>query len=285
MSSWIIPNNSKDYDIHEGLVKYGSEIEWTKKPATKSRIATGDIVYIYATKPVMAITMKFIVTNQDVAIPAQGHDNQGSIIGDSWFKIRFLQNIEPIAFKTLIDLHILNGNVQTARQLKADQEDILNRYLATRDSGEGLLPDNRAGTSIIRKLQSNQNITTDEIAEDIAAVDDLSNIEELLKTLHTSLPPQRFEQVVYKVARNPKTARLVKESKQYICEICGRKPFIQKNGKPYAEADHIQQLGGASRGLDTPENIRCLCAQCHAIITCGSDEVIKELLRPTKWQL
>lgn len=137
--------------------------------------------------------------------------------------------------------------------------------------------------SIMRKVQANKNLTADEIAGDITAIDDVTIIQEVLLSLRTYLPPDRIQRIVYSVARNPKNARLIKESKKYICEICGRTPFIQKNGKPYAEADHIEPLGGDHNGLDTPENMRCLCAQCHAVITHGSNEAIEALLRSTVW--
>lgn len=41
MNIWIIPNNPKDYDVHDGIAEYGDEIEWTKTLAT-TNIAVGD---------------------------------------------------------------------------------------------------------------------------------------------------------------------------------------------------------------------------------------------------
>jgi predicted HNH restriction endonuclease len=132
--------------------------------------------------------------------------------------------------------------------------------------------------ALMRKIKNNKDMSTEEIASDIAEVGNLNNIDDILRTLASNIPPGRIEQVVKKVVRSPKIARLIKERSKYICEICGRKPFIQSNGRLYAEADHIRPLGGSTRGLDTPENMRCLCAQCHAIVTCGSDEAVEELL-------
>jgi hypothetical protein len=120
--------------------------------------------------------------------------------------------------------------------------------------------------------------------EDILEQSNLTDVEHALKQYSSSCPPDRAEQVVYRVVRNSKIARLIKESRDYVCEVCGREPFIQKNGKPYAEADHIRPLGGEYRGFDSPENMRCLCAQCHAVITHGSEQVIRELLGLSKWQ-
>ena len=112
----------------------------------------------------------------------------------------------------------------------------------------------------------------------------LTSTKEALRRYSATAPPERAAHVVHRLVRNPKIAQLIKEDKNYICEICEREPFIQKNHKPYAEADHIKPLGGDYKGLDTLENMRCLCAQCHAVITHGSDEVIRELLESSKWQ-
>ncbi len=71
-------------------------------------------------------------------------------------------------------------------------------------------------------------------------------------------------------------ADLVKKRANYTCEVCGREPFILKGGGLYAEADHIKPLYDS--GLDHPDNMRCLCAQCHAVITYGADEEVEELL-------
>jgi len=145
--------------------------------------------------------------------------------------------------------------------------------------------DNSIKASVILKLRSHRDITTDEITKQISLLDDLDDIEDTLKSVSTDLPPQRIELVVSKIVRDPNIAKLIKESKNYICEVCERAPFIQKNGKPYAEADHIKPLGGSYGGLDTPENMRCLCAQCHAVITHGSSETVGKLLKANKWQL
>lgn len=116
------------------------------------------------------------------------------------------------------------------------------------------------------------------LANQITLQDDLQYIDQTLKGLSNSMPPSRVERIVSKLVRSRKIAELVKMRSRYICEICGREPFIQKNGKLYAEADHIRPLGGLASGLDTPENMRCLCAQCHAIVTHGSNDEISKLV-------
>jgi len=89
-------------------------------------------------------------------------------------------------------------------------------------------------------------------------------------------PANRRIVMLNKIARNPKFATFTKERAHYVCEICGRQPFLQKNGKPYAEADHTKALG--EQGVDHPTNMRCLCAQCHAVVTHGSNTELLTLM-------
>jgi 5-methylcytosine-specific restriction enzyme A len=91
-------------------------------------------------------------------------------------------------------------------------------------------------------------------------------------------PPEIRQKMINQIVRNRKFANYIKQKNNFVCELCKRQPFIQKNGLPYAEADHIIPIGGSARGLDDPSNLRCLCAQCHAIITHGSDEEVRKLL-------
>jgi 5-methylcytosine-specific restriction protein A len=121
-----------------------------------------------------------------------------------------------------------------------------------------------------------KNFQKEIVAKTYHAVDE-KVIDELLKQAKT-YPRQIREKLVRQITRNRKIATLVKEKNLFVCSICGRAPFIQKNGRPYAEADHIVPLGGETMGADAAENLRCLCAQCHAIITHGSSEEIAKLL-------
>jgi len=84
------------------------------------------------------------------------------------------------------------------------------------------------------------------------------------------------EKLIKQIPRNRKYSLYIKQKANFICSVCNRKPFIQKNGQPYAEADHVNPLG--LRGDDSPKNMRCLCAQCHSVITYGSDDEIRKLL-------
>lgn len=120
MSEWLIPNNPKEYDIQDGLEEYGDEIEWTKTLVTKN-IAVGDTVYLYVTAPVKSLTMKFVVVKSDVTIPTQKHSISGRETAKNWFKIKHLENVSPIPYKTLLGNGIVNGYIQSARLLKPNQ--------------------------------------------------------------------------------------------------------------------------------------------------------------------
>jgi len=76
------------------------------------------------------------------------------------------------------------------------------------------------------------------------------------------------------LVRNPKFARLIKEKAGYVCKICGIKPFIQKNGLPYAEAHHIYEL--SKNRIDVPEYMICVCPTCHKVIHYGNKNSLKD---------
>ena len=129
------------------------------------------------------------------------------------------------------------------------------------------------------KVVNNKNITKlDKAINQITLLDNPEKALDELQKIIVNEPPRRKEVILKQVVRNRKIASLIKIKASYVCEICQRKPFTQKNGQPYAEADHIKPLGGRSKGLDSPENLRCVCAQCHAIITYGSEEAIRKLI-------
>ena len=106
------------------------------------------------------------------------------------------------------------------------------------------------------------------------------DIEASLKTAvdEAALKPVEIKtKLIHMISRNATFASLIKKRATYHCEICGRDPFIQRNGKPYAEADHVIPLG--NKGTDHPDNMRCLCPLCHRIITFGSKEELDKLFK------
>lgn len=152
----------------------------------------------------------------------------------------------------------------------------LSKLLSTYDKLSGF-----AGNDILNipyeQIATGKDI--DKFEKQLNAITLIQNKQVAIAELHKYVndqPPTKKEITVKKAVRIPGLAKLIKESKAYRCEICDREPFKQRNGQFFAHADHITPLGVG--GLDSPDNMRCLCAQCHAIITYGSESVIKELL-------
>lgn len=78
----------------------------------------------------------------------------------------------------------------------------------------------------------------------------------------------------YRLARNAKLSKLIKEEASYKCQICGAKPFKKSNNQPYAEAHHKEEL--SSSKIDHPDNMICVCPLCHKIIHYGAQEELEK---------
>jgi 5-methylcytosine-specific restriction endonuclease McrA len=81
--------------------------------------------------------------------------------------------------------------------------------------------------------------------------------------------PERVKQETYRILRDTALARMVKETHQYQCQICGRTLRI-RDGLPYAEAHHIKPLGAPHNGPDVRGNILCLCPNDHVLLDYGA---------------
>lgn len=76
-------------------------------------------------------------------------------------------------------------------------------------------------------------------------------------------PPERVEARTYRVLRDTQMALRVKALHRHECQVCGTTINLP-DGRRYAEAHHIQPLGGPHNGPDVPENLLCLCPNHHA---------------------
>jgi 5-methylcytosine-specific restriction endonuclease McrA len=83
--------------------------------------------------------------------------------------------------------------------------------------------------------------------------------------------PEKFEpssQVSVKRSDIIKTYALSRADGK--CESCNNDaPFLKRNGQPYLEVHHIQEL--SKGGSDSPKNVASLCPNCHARVTHGQD--------------
>lgn len=73
--------------------------------------------------------------------------------------------------------------------------------------------------------------------------------------------------------RNPKIAQISINKANGKCENCGKESFLKKDNKTkYFEAHHIIPMfyqDVVTNSLDVPENIICLCSECHNKIHYG----------------
>lgn len=128
------------------------------------------------------------------------------------------------------------------------------------------------------KTTKNELGDIDEMIDTYIQKSNISDAFDINLQIKENESPERRKVIIEKIVRNPKLAKYVKERAGYICQICYAKPFLKSNGEFYAEADHIEPLGGITAGGDILSNLRCLCAQCHAIITYGSKEEVSKIL-------
>lgn len=64
--------------------------------------------------------------------------------------------------------------------------------------------------------------------------------------------------------------RYAKSRADGICEGCDSSaPFVNEDGDPYLQVHHLEALSDG--GADEPENVTCLCPNCHYRIHHGKD--------------
>ncbi|MBG0560863.1 HNH endonuclease [Actinoplanes sp. NEAU-A11] len=67
----------------------------------------------------------------------------------------------------------------------------------------------------------------------------------------------------------------VKELHDYRCQICDARLTIK--GLGYAQGAHIRPVGQPHSGTDTPDNLLCLCPNCHVLFDNGEIVVNDDL--------
>lgn len=87
--------------------------------------------------------------------------------------------------------------------------------------------------------------------------------------------PTRQRSSVTRVVRDTAVSRHVKALHKYECQVCGT--TLDTPAGKYAEAAHIKPLGEPHNGPDTPDNILCLCPNCHVLFDRGAIAVADDL--------
>ena len=82
----------------------------------------------------------------------------------------------------------------------------------------------------------------------------------------------RIVQLTYRVLRDTKLSRMIKELHNYKCQICGHTIQLP-NDRLYVETHHIKPLGTPHNGPDSAENILCVCPNHHVALDYGADKL------------
>jgi putative restriction endonuclease len=75
--------------------------------------------------------------------------------------------------------------------------------------------------------------------------------------------PAKRQFTISRTVRSTAVGEWVKRLHDFTCQICGNR--LVTMGGAYAEACHIKPLGRPHNGPDIPENILCLCPNCHVL--------------------
>ncbi|WP_206784356.1 YDG/SRA domain-containing protein [Amycolatopsis sp. MtRt-6] len=77
-----------------------------------------------------------------------------------------------------------------------------------------------------------------------------------------------------RVVRSVQLANEVKALHDHTCQACGNR--LEVSGRGYAEGAHIRALSGGHDGPDEPDNMLCLCPNCHVLFDYGALIVEKD---------
>lgn len=114
--------------------------------------------------------------------------------------------------------------------------------------------------------QIDDSETIPKIMEDVEEYFNIKNLKKMIykfnKKYREVIPSKRLI-ISEQIARPGAISDYLKKLKNYKCEICGKKGFIQKNGVPYIEAHHIIELHKLIPGSYCSDNIIVVCPTCH----------------------
>lgn len=80
--------------------------------------------------------------------------------------------------------------------------------------------------------------------------------------------PARRQYRVTRVVRESEVSDDVKNLHKHTCQFCST--ILETPAGRYAEGCHIRPLGRPHNGPDTPENMLCLCPNCHVLFDQGA---------------
>lgn len=220
-----------------------------------------DMVLFYAKRKFFyGAIVSFKIHNKKLAEELWGFDNSGRTWEDIYF-IKEGKQIE-VSYKPEIIGYKPNHILMGAILLDEERSDLMKDYVENNE-GEIIKNIKPRKKDLVYIAQKAVHIKTPDEAikeiEEITQSSENKTVEEKVRTARA-------------LVRNSKFSRLVKEKASYICEVCGEKPFTQKNGMPYAEAHHINELSKTK--IDSPTEMICVCPICHKVIHFGNKEAL-----------
>jgi putative restriction endonuclease len=102
------------------------------------------------------------------------------------------------------------------------------------------------------------------ISGDLAPLGDLAGESGEIMAPDGKDTPARRRSTITRIARSTAVGDWVKRLHDFTCQICGTRLSTPAGG--YAETCHIKPLGRPHNGPDVPENILCLCPNCHVLL-------------------
>jgi predicted restriction endonuclease len=83
-----------------------------------------------------------------------------------------------------------------------------------------------------------------------------------------NIVPERVSTTSARLIRSTGVAQYVKSAHDHTCQTCGTRLNI--SGRGHSEAAHIRALGRPHAGPDVPQNVLCLCPNCHVLFDNGA---------------
>ncbi len=239
MTEWILPAN-RSYRAYDALRDLQT-IEWGQNAKLRDA-AVGDIAYIYECDPVKAIRWKCRITavNRTVRVidDSAYSDDPVEYTGphleiEAVYAYPFYRQLSLKALRK----HGYKGNMQGPCQVS---------------SYRGL-------AGYLHKIEKIQ--TSEPGLAGLAAQASLPELRELAGK-HSQARPTARAVRARQYVRSPLVAEYAKKRADGKCELCGQPaPFLDRYGRPYLEAHHVQWLSRG--GGDTAANTAALCPNCH----------------------
>jgi hypothetical protein len=119
--------------------------------------------------------------------------------------------------------------------------------------------------------------------EDLSQFDTAGAAERLADALREHLNdelPEIVEAIIRRVKRDQRLVEKLKDLYDGRCQRC-EFTFIKRSGSPYSEVAHLRRIADRLPGIDSPDNLVVLCANCHRMLDYGSLNIYWDDLNQT----